>query len=465
MQIRFLGAARGVTGSMHLLETSRGTVLVDCGLFQGRRDESRQKNRELPEAAVKADAAILTHAHIDHSGNLPGLVRAGFRGTIYATPATRDLAAYMLRDSARIQKYDAEYLNRKHADDPAWKPIQPLYTEEDAIRALERMVAVPYRHGFPVLPGITGEFVDAGHILGSAGVALDVEETGARRRVVFSGDIGRRGLPILRDPEVPQGGEFAVMESTYGDKVHDDAKGMHDALARVVGDAVARKGKIIIPAFSVGRTQEVVYALNQLHRAGRLPAIPVFIDSPLSVNVTEVFKVHPDCYDAETRAFLDSHGDPFAFDHLRYVQSKEESMRLNHLQGPAIIIASSGMCEAGRVLHHLKNGIEDERNTVVIVGFQAQHTLGRRLVERRPTVRVLGVERELRARVEVLNAFSAHADKDELLWYARGLGGRVRRVFLVHGEPPQQDPFAERLRALGLEVHVPEPGDVLQLPE
>ncbi len=463
MNLRFLGAAREVTGSMHLLDTGRGTLLFDCGLHQGRREESRKQNRDLPPEAIAADALVLTHAHIDHSGNIPHLVKRGFQGAVYATPATRDLCAHMLRDSARIQEGDAAYLNKKFGDERGWKPIQPLYTEEDAIKALERFVSVPYNLPFEPLPGIKARFLDAGHILGSAGVAVDLPTREGTRRLAVSGDIGRRGLPILRDPVVPDGATWAIMESTYGGKAHDDVHSMNDSLARVIKDAVARGGKILIPAFSVGRTQEIVYALHQLHDEKRLPAIPIFIDSPLSCSVTEVFKLHPECYDAETRDFLERSGNPFDFSALRYIQSREESMRLNKLAGPAIIIASSGMCEAGRITHHLKNNVEDPTCTILIVGFQAQHTLGRRLVERRTRVRVLGVERELHAQVAVMNAFSAHADKDDLFAYAQGLGSAVRRVFLVHGEPEQSEVFARRLQAAGKTVHVADPGEVVEL--
>lgn len=463
MNLRFLGAAGEVTGSMHLLGTDRGSILFDCGLHQGRREESRQRNRDLPAEAIAADALVLTHAHVDHSGNIPHLVKRGFKGAIYATPATRDLCAHMLRDSARIQEGDASYLNRKFGDQPGWKPIQPLYTEEDAIRALERFVSVPYGLPFEPLPGVKARFLDAGHILGSAGVAVDLPTREGTRRFVASGDIGRRGLPILRDPVVPDGATWAIMESTYGGKSHGDVHSMHDALERVIKDGVGRGGKILIPAFSVGRTQEIVFALHQLHDQHRLPAIPIFIDSPLSCSVTEVFKLHPECYDQETRDFVEQSGNPFDFSALRYVESREESMRLNKLAGPAIIIASSGMCEAGRITHHLKNNVEDPACTILIVGFQAQHTLGRRLVERRTRVRVLGVERELHAQVAVMNAFSAHADKDELFAYAQGLGGAVRRVFLVHGEPEQSAVFARRLAEAGKQVHVAEPGEAVEL--
>src|SRR3990170_2365213 len=460
MRVKFLGAAREVTGSMHLVDSRAGQVLVDCGMVQGRRDESRARNRDLPREAVGADALLLTHAHIDHSGNIPTLCKAGFRGTVYATPATRDLCAHMLRDSARIQEQDARYLNEKFADDPTFVKVEPLYDEEDAIRALDRFVTIPYRRPFPVLPWVTGTFLDAGHILGSAEVVLDVKENGTTRRLLCSGDLGRKGLPILRDPEPPpRPVDYVLMESTYGNRVHGTTEGMHDDLERVVKDTVKRGGKVIVPAFAVGRTQEIVYSLHHLERAGRLPDVPVFVDSPLSVNVTSVFKLHPECFDAEARAFMERNGGGvFDFGRIRYVESREESIRLNTLAGPAIIIAASGMCEAGRVLHHLRNSVEDERNTVLIVGFQAQHTLGRRLVERRPRVKILGVERDLRAHVEVLNAFSAHADKNDLLAWARACGKETRHLFLVHGEPDQQEPLLAALGEAGLRARAPARG-------
>jgi metallo-beta-lactamase family protein len=460
--LHFLGAAREVTGSMHLIECEAGRILVDCGLYQGHRAEANQRNRELPQAALSADAVILTHAHIDHSGNLPTLVRRGFRGPIWATDATRDLAMHMLRDSARIQVGDAEWLNRQNHDDPNWDEITPLYDEDDARAALAQFRSVAYDTAFTPLPGVTARMLDAGHILGSAQVVLDLPDQGKVRRLILSGDLGRRGLPILRDPVLPSHADYVVMESTYGNRVHGSLAQMHDDLARVIGEAVKRGGKIVIPAFAVGRTQEVVYALHALHRAGRVPEIPIFVDSPLAVDVTEVFTRHPECYDDETAAFLKETGDAFHFSKLRYVESREESIRLNQLRGPAIIISASGMCEGGRVLHHLRNTVEDERNTIVIIGYMAQHTLGRRLLERRPRVRIYGVERDLHAEVRVLDAFSAHGDKHDLDTYARGIGG-LRRLFLVHGEPDQQDPFAASLRAHGLQVSCPERGATEEL--
>jgi metallo-beta-lactamase family protein len=456
--VRFLGAAQEVTGSMHLVECSAGRLLIDCGMYQGRREESRARNARLPAAAIGADAAVLTHAHIDHSGSLPTLVKAGFRGRIYGTPATRDLAAYLLRDAARIQVQDAEYLNRKFGDDPQWNAVKPIYDEQDAITAVGRFVGVPYEQTFAPLVGVQARLIEAGHILGSSQVVLDVPDGTSPRRLVFSGDLGRKDLPILRDPAPIDRADYVFMESTYGDRVHAPVAQMEDELAAVVHDAIAKKGKVLVPAFAVGRTQEIVYALHKLHLAGRIPEVPIFVDSPLATNVTDVFRRHPECYDEETRVFVEQNGSPFSFSTLRYVESKEESMRLNGLREPAIIVASSGMCEAGRILHHLKNGVSDDRNTILIVGFQAQHTLGRRLVERRPRVRILGVERDLYARVVVMNGFSAHADKNDLNAYARGVKG-ARRVFLVHGEPEQQAPLKALLRGEGLAVDNPRVGD------
>jgi metallo-beta-lactamase family protein len=464
VKLTFFGAAEEVTGSMFLLELEAGTLLVDCGLFQGRRAEARERNRRLPAAVVAADAAILTHAHIDHSGNLPTLVKAGFRGAIHATLATYDLCAYMLRDAARIQEGDAAYLNRKYADEPDFEPVVPLYEEEDAVRALERFVAVPYHLRFTPLPGVTATLLNSGHILGSAEVVLDVTEGGRSRRLVFSGDLGRAGLPIIRDPEhPPRPIDHVIMESTYGNRLHGAVEQMHDDLERIVRETVARGGKIIVPAFAVGRTQEILYVLHELVRAGRLPPIPVYIDSPLATSVTEVFRLHPECFDAETRAFLDERGDLFAFDGVRFVRSREESIALNELGGPAIIISASGMAEAGRILHHLRNHVEDERNTIVIVGFMAQHTLGRRIAERHQRVKIWGVERDLRARVEVLDAFSAHADRNDLMGFAEACGVGTRRFFLVHGEPESQAALRAAMVGRGMSVAVPRRGETVVL--
>ena len=463
MRLTFLGAAQEVTGSMFLLEVPSGAILIDCGFFQGRRAESRRRNRALPAEALRANAAILTHAHIDHSGSLPTLVKSGYRGTIFATPATRDLCACMLRDSARIQQADAAYLNQKFAADPNFVKVEPTYDEEDVVASLDRFVSVPYHHLFEPLPGVSASFLDAGHILGSAQIVLDVREHGARRRVVFSGDLGRKGLPIIRDPErPPRPIDYLAMESTYGDRVHADVKEMRHDLARVIHETAARGGKVIVPAFAVGRTQELLHSIGILTREGGLPKIPIFVDSPLALNVTEVFKLHPECFDADTRAALETDEDIFGGGAVRFVSSRAESVALNGLKGPAVIIAAAGMAEAGRILHHLRNHVEDERNTVLIVGFMAQHTLGRRLQERRPRVKIWGVERDLRARVEVLSSFSAHADRNDLLSYAEACG-TLRRAFLVHGEPDQQQALAETLRERDVPVEIPVRGQSVEL--
>jgi len=444
---------------MHLVQTSAGKLLVDCGMYQGRREESRARNSHLPPEAVAADAVILTHAHIDHSGSLPTLVKAGFKGRIYGTPATRDLCAYMLRDAARIQVSDAEYLNRQHEDDPAWRPIQPIYDENDALEVMRRFAGIPYDTPFAPLPGLQATLVEAGHILGSAQVHLDVPDGATTtRRLVFSGDLGRKDLPILRDPAPIDRADYLFMESTYGDRVHAPIKAMEDQLAAVINDTVARKGKVIIPAFAVGRTQEIVYSLHKLHIAGRIPELPVFVDSPLAVNVTDVFKRHAECYDAETRKFVDDNGPVFTFSGLRYIEDKNDSIKLNSVKEPCIIVSASGMCESGRILHHLKNNVSDDRNTILVVGFMAQHTLGRRIVERRPKIRILGVERDLYAHVVVMNGFSAHGDQHDLVEYASSAKG-ARRVFLIHGEPDQQAPLIELLKKQGLAVDNPKAGD------
>jgi metallo-beta-lactamase family protein len=460
--VRFLGAAQEVTGSMHLVSTSAGRVLIDCGMYQGRRDESRVRNAKLPPEAVAADAVILTHAHIDHSGSLPTLVKSGFKGRIYGTPASRDLCMYMLRDSARIQVGDAEYLNRQHEDDPDWEPIQPIYDEDDAIETLRRFVAVPYDQPFAPLPGLQATLVEAGHILGSSQVHLDVPDGGTTRRLVFSGDLGRKDLPILRDPAPIDRADYLFMESTYGDRVHAPIQEMDDQLAKVVTETVARKGKVIIPSFAVGRTQEVVYTLHKLFLAGRIPHLPIFVDSPLAVNVTDVFKRHAECYDEETRKFVEDNGPVFTFSTLKYIEDRNDSIALNSIKEPCIIISASGMCESGRILHHLKNNVSDDRNTILIVGFQAQHTLGRRIVERRPKVKILGVERDLYAHVVVMNGFSAHGDQHDLVAYAAGAKG-ARRVFLIHGEPDQQAPLIDLLKKQSLSVDNPKIGDVATL--
>jgi metallo-beta-lactamase family protein len=464
LRLTFLGAAQTVTGSMHLLTVDERQLLVDCGMYQGKRKEATQKNRNLPRQASGADGMILTHAHIDHSGNIPTLVKRGFAGQIHCTAATADLCHAMLHDSARIQESDAAWLNRKNADNPDWEEVLPLYTEEDAEAALERFVPHAYGEEFEPLPGIKVRLIDAGHVLGSASAVCDVGMNGHRRRVVFSGDVGRRQLPILRDPTPPEHADYVVIESTYGNRLHAPIEKMEEQLLEVIANARKRGGKILVPSFALERTQEIVFALNRLVQSKRLTPLPVYVDSPLAVNLTEVFRRHPECYDLETLGFTSDHGDPFGFKLLTMVDGVEESKKLNDLRGPAIIISASGMCEAGRIVHHLRNNIEDPKNTIVIVGFQAQHTLGRRLVEHNPTVKIFGVEREVRAEVRVLNSFSAHADRDELLWWAEACGPQVRRFFQVHGDPDQCEALAGHIgQRLGRGTKVPAPGESVDL--
>ncbi|HVZ72898.1 MAG TPA: MBL fold metallo-hydrolase [Polyangia bacterium] len=467
IELTSFGAARTVTGSKHLLTTSRAAVLLDCGLFQGRRREAFQRNRDVPFDTARLDAVVLSHAHIDHSGALPQLARAGYRGPIYATAATRDLAAPMLLDTAMIQRADARHIAHLiERGAVGVEPVEPLYDEDDVATTMSLMIGLPYHRRQLVAPGVTATFLDAGHVLGSAIVVLDVEDEGRALRLAFTGDLGRRHLPILRDPEVPDGVECLLTETTYGDRLHGDVARIGDELAEVVRRTHARGGKIVIPSFALERAQEVIYELKLLRREGRIPALPVYVDSPLTVKLTDVFRLHPECYDRAARELLAADDSPFHFEGLRYVSSVEESMAIQRDDGPAIVIASSGMCEGGRVLHHLRTTIGDSRNTVVIVGFQAQYTLGRRLVERRREVRIFGLPHARRAEVVTLDGFSAHADQAGLVAFAEEVRrrGPLRRVLLVHGEPPAQDAFAQRLTSLGFPtIDAPTTGQRLRL--
>ena len=434
MQIEFQGAARTVTGSMHILHVNGSTVLLDCGLFQGRREESSQRNRVFPFDPKSIRAVILSHAHIDHSGNLPNLVKQGYTGPIYCTYATRDLCNVMLTDSGHIQEKDAEFLNKKLAKrhEPL---IEPLYTSEDASEALEYFRGAPYDKEFEVIKGLSAKFIDAGHILGSAGIRLTLKQNGLTKALGFTGDIGRWNLPIIRDPMFLGNVELLISESTYGGKLHDPPEEMGRQLKKTMNDTIARGGKVIVPAFSVGRTQDLVYALHKMFDEGSLPRIPIYVDSPLAINATDIFKQHPECFDEETRAHLMKHHDPFGLSQLRYVRSAEESKKLNDGTEPCMIIAASGMCEAGRILHHLANNIGNPRNTILIVGYQADHTLGKKLVDNWEEVKIFGEVYTRKAEVVVLNSFSAHADGNELLKYIGMFDKKqLQQIFLVHGE-------------------------------
>ncbi|MBX3193451.1 MAG: MBL fold metallo-hydrolase, partial [Labilithrix sp.] len=454
MHIDFIGAAQTVTGSKHLIRTKHASVLLDCGMFQGRRKESVKNNKNLAVDVHAIDAVVLSHAHIDHSGALPLLVKQGYEGPIFTTPATRDLCAVMLEDAAMIQAADARYINKAIAKDRAdMEPVEPLYDHDDVIRLLEQMIAVPYHRKHTIANGVRISFHDAGHVLGSAVTALDIEEDGKTKRVVFTGDLGREKMPILRDPELVENAHALITESTYGNRLHKPIAAMEDDLAAVLKRTYERGGKVIIPSFALERAQEILYSIRALRKEGRMPPMPVYVDSPLTVKITDIFRLHPDCYDAETRALIQGNDSPFEFEQLHYVSDKEESKAIDASDEPAVIISASGMCEAGRVVHHLKATIESEKNTVCIVGFQAAHTLGRRIVERRPRVRIFGVERDLRAEVAVLNGFSAHADQKDLVAYAKALEARgpLGRVALVHGEPDAQASLKAKLREHGID--------------
>jgi metallo-beta-lactamase family protein len=455
VHVTFSGAAREVTGSCHLVTVGEHTVMLDCGLFQGHREESRAKNTRLPFPPERLSAVILSHAHIDHCGRLPFLTRNGFNGTIWTTAATRDLAAIMLADSAHIQEKDADFLRRRGRG-----AVEPLYRQSDIAPMMQQMVGEPYGRTVAVAPGIRATFVDAGHILGSASVILECSEAGSTRRLIFAGDIGRWNQPIIRDPHPPTGGaNMIIMESTYGDRDHPPIEDMRHRLAAIVRETAAKGGRVLIPAFALGRTQELVYDLHELAHAGAIPSIPIYIDSPLAVDATTVFGMHPDVFD-KTEKLVQRVQDVFRFELVHYTRDVADSKALNAQRGPMIIISPSGMAEVGRILHHLSNGASDPRNAILIVGFQAEHTLGRRIVERRPTLRIFGEEIPLRARVEVLNGYSAHADRAELArWLDAVCATHKAPTYLVHGEPPAQEALAERLRRKGYDIHIPFPGD------
>lgn len=467
IELQFIGAAREVTGSKHILRTSKATVLLDCGMFQGRRRESNEQNRKMQVPVDDIDAVVLSHAHIDHAGLLPLLYKKGYRGPVYATPATRDLCTPMLLDAAMIQEADAKHIQKLiERDRLDMDPVEPLYNQEDVTGLLGQIVGLPYRRAHVIAPGVSLKLLDAGHVLGSSIIVLDAEDDGVHTRIAFAVDLGRKGLPILREPEIPSGINYLITESTYGDRHHAPIEEVDSALAEAVNRTIRRGGKILIPAFALERAQEVVYALKRLRASQRVPSVPVYVDSPLTVKLTDVFKMHPECYDKQTYARLVGGDPPFEFDGLHYISDKEESKAITAQPGPCIVIAASGMCEAGRILYHLREGVEDQRNTVLIVGFQAQHTLGRRIVERHREVKIFGVMRRLAAEVVVLNGFSAHADQKDLLEFAEAVRnqGKLRQVLLVHGEPPAQETLMSKLSELGFPtVSAPGQGEKIRL--
>ena len=451
MKITFYGAARTVTGSRHLLQVNGASLLLDCGLFQGHRQEFYGQNKNLGFNPAEVDAAILSHAHIDHSGDLPNLVKGGFRGPIYTTPASAHLGNLMLMDSGHIQELDAEHVNKKRLrrGEP---PIKPLYTLEDAAHVAQNFHTVMYGERFEPIPGVTARLVDAGHILGSASVELEIEEKGRKLSLWFSGDIGRRHLPLLRDPVLPDRADYMIMECTYGDKPHREPQAAYDELKDVVGRTVQRGGKVIIPAFAVGRTQELLFDFHKMIDAGELPRVPIFVDSPLAINASEIFRLHPECLDEETRQFIreDRHHALFGFDLVTYTRSVEESKALNDRHDPMVVISASGMAETGRILHHLAHNIENPNNTVLIVSWQAPNTLGRRLADREEQVNIFGEPYQRRAEVSTIGGLSAHAGQTMLVEYALRVKETAKEVFLVHGEQAPADALTQKLAEAGM---------------
>ncbi len=447
MLVYFLGATRTTTGSMYLLEINGQRLLLECGMFQGRRGESIERNRNFPFDPRQVDAVVLSHAHIDHCGNLPNLCRQGFEGNIFCTFATRDLAGIMLEDSAGIQKDDAAFVSKKRAKQ-GLPPVEPLYTAAEAEQALRQFVTLNYDRPFQVLDGVTVTFRDAGHILGAAQVVLDIREAGRKFRYLFSGDIGRGDDDILRDPQPVSDVDYLQVEATYGGRDHSPRVNAEAEACRLVCDTLKQGGKVIVPAFSVGRTQQMVYTLHQLTDAGRLPRVPIYVDSPLSVNATEVYRLHPECFNDDIYRFLREKANPFGMENLTYIREIAHSMKLNDLKEPAIIISASGMAEAGRIRHHLKNHIGDARNLVLFIGYCAEHTLGAQILAGRSPVNIFGEPHVVRARVASIDAYSGHADRTELRHYIESLTGDLKIISVIHGEESQCLAFAETLREM-----------------
>ena len=460
MEIYFLGGADTVTGSAHMIEANGYRVLRDCGLFQGKRKDAKKMNRELLFDPSQLDRVVLSHAHVDHCGNLPSLTARGYDRPIHATTATAKLCEIMLMDAAKIQEQDAEYLNKK-ASRKGYPPIEPLYTSEDAMAALRLFTGHHYHETLEPIPGVSMYSLEAGHILGSEISVFDIEENGRKTRVGFALDLGRNDLPLIRDPETMSNIDVLVLESTYGDRYHGDINKAGDDLATIIRKTVEQGGKVLIPSFALERTQEILFHLATIYNAGHAPSVPVYVDSPMATAVTRVFARSTDYFDEEFEAVRTT-GRVFEADWVHFVGSVKESKELTASTSPCIVISASGMCEHGRILHHLKAGISDPRTTIVIVGFQAEHTLGRRLVERQEEVRIFGERFKRKASVKVLNAFSAHADRNDLLAYVRTV--RPAKTYLVHGEQRQREALAAGIRDEGLgEVFLPTRGDSVEL--
>lgn len=466
MQIKFCGAARVVTGSSHLVILDDGyKILLDCGMFQGNENYVDGFNQTFEFDPREIDVLILSHAHIDHSGRIPKLVREGFNGRIICTSATKDLCGIMLRDSAHIQENDATYVNKKRAR-RGQPPISPLYTQNDVEPALKLFEAVDYEKEFPIRDGVTAYFRDNGHIIGSGSILLNIQSPNGVRKIGFTGDIGRPNRPILKDPAHMEDVDYLISESTYGGRFHETFPDDKEYFLKVILDTcMQRKGKVIIPAFSIGRTQELVFMLDQLNKEGKLPRIPVYVDSPLSTNATEIYRRHTECFDDQITAYLLTDSNPFGFNDLKYITEVEQSKALNTMPEPCIIISASGMAEAGRIVHHITNNMEDARNTILIVGYCAEQSLGWKIRKGISPIKLFGEDRQLRAKVEIMDSFSAHGDHDELLGFMDNLNReKLKKLFLVHGDFEAQLALKKGLEKNGFKfISMPEKGEVKEL--
>jgi len=465
MKIKFCGADQTVTGSQHLISVNGKKILLDCGLMQGKRKEAFEINKNFPFDPSSLDAMLLSHAHLDHSGNIPHLVKSGFKGHIYTTAATVDLCQLMLRDSAFLQEKDVKFVNKKRIHQNK-NPFEPLYTIDDVEKAMLNFMGVQYDKRIEIFPGIAVTFIDAGHILGSAGILLEINENGKTTRLGFSGDIGRPEMPIIRDPVPLPNLDILIMESTYGNRFHPINAHVEEETTSVINEVIKRGGKIIIPAFAVGRTQLLVYELHTLFDKNKLPVFPIFVDSPLAVNITEVYRLHPECFDRETYIeFINNHEDPFGFSRLTYTRDVNDSKKLNTFQGPCIIISASGMAEGGRILHHLANNIEDPNNLILFAGYAAKETLARKIMDGEKDINILGSPYTVKAQIIKMDYFSAHADQTGLLKYVdTSVPDKLKNIFIVHGEPEESLPLQEMIVSKGYKnVHYPKTGDEVEL--
>lgn len=461
MEIQFIGAAQTVTGSQHLLYINGKKILLDCGLYQGKRKEAFEINRTFKYSPSEIDVLLLSHAHIDHCGKIPGLVKNGFKGQIYTTAATVDLCQIMLRDSAHLQERDIYVVNKIRKKQHK-NPFEPLYDFDDVEKAMDQFIGVQYSRPTEIAPGVMATYWDAGHILGSAGILLEINENGKNYRIGFSGDIGRNNMPIIRNPNVLRDLDLLIMESTYGNRLHAVADEVEEEVATTVKSVVERGGKIIIPSFAVGRTQLLVYMLHKLFDQNRIPVLPIYVDSPLAVEATKVYQTHPECYDRETyRIFIQNNQDPFGFGRLTYIKEVEQSKELNDKIEPCIIISASGMAEGGRILHHLANNIENKKNLILFVGYAAANTLARKIIDGETEVNIFGEPHKVKAEVKAMDYFSAHADQAELLNYLRlNDNKRLKNIFLVHGEEEQALPLREKILQKGFKnVNFPPSGE------